>query len=138
MLSKKVGQVVEVKLLVIPPSKGLGSGLADVVEVVDVDCDIVISNVVVTEGAAVALLRSSFSAGSIVVHRPWSKTGMCVSSKSASARYGAFVGSGSSSIVVWTLYASAGEASNSTRPRAMGHCIRALWCRAVDEGAVLA
>lgn len=100
MLSKKVGQVVEVKLLVMPPSKGLGNGLADVVEVAVADGDIVISNVVVTEGAAVALLRSSFSAGSIIVHRPWSKTGMCVSSKSASARAGARVGSGNSSIVV--------------------------------------
>lgn len=103
MLLKKAGQLPELKLLVMPPSKGLGNGLAEVVEVVDVtvgEGDIVISNVVVTEGAAVALLRSSFSAGSIIVHFPWSKTGMCVSSKSASARYGARVGSGNSSMVV--------------------------------------
>lgn len=100
MLSKKVGQLVEVKLLVTPPSKGLGNGLAEVVEVAVADGDIVISNVVVTEGAAVALLRSSFSAGSIIVQLPWSKTGMCVSSKSDSANSGARVGIGSSSIVV--------------------------------------
>lgn len=100
MLSKKVGQLVEVKLLDMPPSKGLGNGLAEVVEVAVADGDIVISNVVVTEGAAVALFRSSFSAGSIIVQLPWSKTGMCVSSKSDSARAGARVGSGNSPSMV--------------------------------------
>lgn len=102
MFSKKVGQLVEVKLLVMPPSKGLGNGLADVVEVevAVADGDIVISNVVVTEGAAVALLRSSFSAGSIIVQLPCSNTGMCVSSRSASASSGVRVGIGSSSMVV--------------------------------------
>ena len=100
MFSKNVGQLVEVKLLVMPPSKGLGNGLAEVVEVAVADGDIVISNVVVTEGAAVALLRSSFSAGSIIVQLPCSKTGMCVSSKSASASSGVRAGIGSSSMVV--------------------------------------
>lgn len=100
MFSKKDGQLVEVKLLVMPPSKGLGNGLAEVVDVAVAEGDIVISNVVVTEGAAVALFLSSFSAGSIIVQLPWSKTGMRVSSKSASARAGARVGSGNSSTVV--------------------------------------
>lgn len=123
MLLKKVGQLVEVKLLVMPPSKGLGSGLEEVVEVAVADGEIVISNVVVTEGAAVALLRSSFSTGSIIVHFPWFKTGMWVSSKRAWASSGARVGIGSSSKVV---EASAREVSDSTKHRAAGHCIRGL------------
>lgn len=122
-----VGQVVVVKLLDSPPSKGLGRGLDEVVAVavevvleadvasaelselessepeavplaVDVDDGFVIPNVVVMVLAAAALLRSSFSSGSSIVHLPMSfRAGTCVSSNNVSARYGAAVGLGSSS-----------------------------------------
>ena len=149
-----VGHVVVVKLFDRPPSKGLGRELVEVVAVavevlleaevasdelpelvsseleavpvaVEVDTGTVISNVVVTELAAAALLRSSFSSGSNIVHLPWSlRAGICVSSNSVSARTGAAVGIGSSSK---RGEASVCEAKDAARHRAVAHCIRGLW-----------
>lgn len=154
MLLMNVGQVVEVKLLDRPPSKGLGSALCAAVVVVAaavedvaegpelesslseavlaaVAVDIVIANVVVTVLWADALLQNPFSSpfsssGSTIAHTPRSRTaGACVSSNSVSARSGAAVGSGSSSR---RGDASVCEAKDTARHnRAAAHGIRGLW-----------
>lgn len=152
-----VGQVVEVKLLDRPPSKGLGSELCaavavaaveDVAEVsawpellfepepspsgavlLGVDVDIVIANVVVTVLWTGALLQSPFTSGSTIVHTPCSRrAGICESSNSVSPRSGAAVGSGSSSSSSRRGDASVCEAEDTARhKRAAAHCIRGLW-----------
>lgn len=112
------------------------SGLSELVELVEssvleallVAVEVVegtvITNVEVTELAANALLRRSFSAESNMVHLPWSRrTGICVSSKSVSAKSGAAVGSGSA---LKRGEASVCEARDTARHRVAAHCIRGL------------